>query len=472
MIKFKDISFSYENSTLGGELKNIDLIINKGDFVLLTGKSGCGKSTLLNMISGIIPHHTKGKISGSIEVDGKDVLKTSVQEMALSVGSVFQNPKSQFFHLNTTDEIIFSATNKGVPADELVNRLEHTAALFHMEDILDRNIFRLSGGEKQKIACASVYAGQPKIFIFDEPSANLDQFAIDELKRIFTALKNEGKTVLVAEHRLFYLMDIADRIVYIDEGKMKAEFSTGEFKSLSKESRKAMGLRAIHQPVINGRAEKVSTTLDKTSVIASTAETGDLVIKDLVFSYDNEPVLNLEHIKLNKGNAVAILGKNGSGKSTLSHCLCGLNKCKGIFLEGKGYSEKKRLKSFDLVMQDVNHQLFTESLMDEMRLAAKHDTSRKEIEEILSELELISYKDRHPMSLSGGQKQRLVIGASMASGKDYVIFDEPTSGLDYIHMEAFAKMVEKLKNQAKLILIITHDYELVNLCCDAIIQMG
>lgn len=224
MIRFKNISFSYENSMEGGELKNIDLYINKGDFVLLTGKSGCGKSTLLNMISGIIPHHIKGKIAGSIEVDGRDVLQTSVQEMALSVGSVFQNPKSQFFHLNTTDEILFSASNKGVPTDELIRRLKYTTALFHMEQLLDRNIFRLSGGEKQKIACASVYAGYPKIFVLDEPSANLNQSAINEFKRILAILKNKGYTVLVAEHRLFYLMDIADRVIYIDEGKIKAEY--------------------------------------------------------------------------------------------------------------------------------------------------------------------------------------------------------------------------------------------------------
>ncbi len=472
MIKLKEISFSYENSTGDGELKNIDLNINKGDFVLLAGKSGCGKSTLLNMISGIIPHHIKGKISGSVEVDGKDVLKTSVQEMALSVGSVFQNPKAQFFHLNTTDEILFSATNKGVPTKELTRRLKRTTTLFHMEGLLDRNIFQLSGGEKQRIACASVYAGQPKIFIFDEPSANLDQFAIDELKRILAILKNEGHTILVAEHRLFYLMDIADRVVYIDEGEIKAEFSTGEFKSLSKEERKNMGLRAIHQPVINKHIEEISTSKDMASPIRTTEETSDLMMENLVFSYGMKQVLNLEHVVLNKGKAIAIIGKNGCGKSTLAHCLCGLKKCKGIFLAEKEYSEKKRLKAFDLVMQNVNHQLFTESLMDEMLLASKHSTSRQEIEKILSNLNLLPYKDRHPMSLSGGQKQRLVIGASIAAGKDFILFDEPTSGLDYIHMEAFAKMVEELKKQEKLIIIITHDYELVNLCCDAIIQIG
>ena len=470
MIRINNLSFSYGSNTGGDGLKNINLRVNAGEFVLLTGKSGCGKSTLLNMISGIIPHHIKGKLEGGIFVDGKDVQKHKVQEMSLSVGSVFQNPKSQFFHLNTTDEILFSASNKGVPKAELEKRLRETTELFNMTNLLDRNIFKLSGGEKQKIACASTYAGKPKIFVFDEPSANLDQWAIDELHHILSSLKKNGYTVLVAEHRIFHLMDIADRIIYLDHGEIRQEYKIDAFMELSDEEREAMGLRDIKRTEIK-KEIAVTDARSLTGADRSAEIKSDFVLEQLSYSYGKIPILDVGRIALDKGRAIAVIGKNGSGKSTLAHCLCGLKKGGTLLLNGKKLSEKKRLKSFELVMQDVNHQLFTESVMDEMLLASNGNAPREEIDGVLAELDLLEYAQKHPMALSGGQKQRLVIGASIMAGKDYLIFDEPTSGLDYIHMEAFAEIIKSLKRKNKLIFIITHDYELINLCCDSAISL-
>ena len=473
MIRISNLSFSYGSNKGGDGLKNINLRVNAGEFVLLTGKSGCGKSTLLNMISGIIPHHVKGKLEGSIFVDGKDVQKHKVQEMSLSVGSVFQNPKSQFFHLNTTDEILFSASNKGVPKPELEKRLSETTKLFNMTNLLDRNIFKLSGGEKQKIACASTCAGKPGIFVFDEPSANLDQWAIDELHHILSSLKDEGYTVLVAEHRIFHLMDIVDRVIYIDRGEIRQEYRRDEFMALSDEDREAMGLRDIKRTEIKKNIIKLAVTGTRSLTDADrpAVSKSDFVLERLSYSYGKTPILNIGHIALNKGQAIAVIGKNGSGKSTFAHCLCGLKKGGTLLLNRRNLSEKKRLKAFELVMQDVNHQLFTESVVDEMLLASNGNVPREEIDRILAELDLLEYAQKHPMALSGGQKQRLVVGASIVAGKDYLIFDEPTSGLDYIHMGAFAEIIKALKRKNKLIFIITHDYELINLCCDSAISL-
>ncbi len=470
MIKIESLFFSYQNSPNEDVLKNINLKVKAGEFVLLTGKSGCGKSTLLNMISGIIPHHTLGNLRGRIFVDNKDVQKHGVQEMSLSVGSVFQNPKSQFFHLNTTDEVLFSASNKGVPELELENRLRETTKLFNLTKLLHRNIFGLSGGEKQKIACASTYAGKPEIFVFDEPSANLDQGAIDELSGILSSLKEKNHTILVAEHRFFHLMDIVDKVIYMESGEIKRVYQREEFLSLSDQARKAMGLRDVHRTEIKKEILTLVTG-DESSNWAGSINS-DFELKHLNYKYGKTPVINIEHIALNREQVVAIIGKNGCGKSTLAHCLCGLKKGGLLLLNGKEYSEKKRLKAFELVMQDVNHQLFTESVMDEMLLAASNDALMEEINKVLAELDLLEYSAKHPMSLSGGQKQRLVIGASIMAGKDYIIFDEPTSGLDYVHMEAFAEIIKILKTKNKLILIITHDYELINLCCDRVISLS
>lgn len=280
MIEFSNIFFSYENSE-DYVLKNINFKIEKGECILLCGKSGCGKSSLLNMINGIIPHHIKGKVEGEMRVDGKRNLKETIQDISEYVGSAFQNPKSQFFHLNTTDEIQFG-----------------------------------------------------------------------------------------------------------------------------------------------------------------------------------------------KGKATAITGHNGSGKSTLAHCLCGLKRAKNLYYDGKKYNEKQRQKKFNLVFQDVNHQLFADSVMEEMRLGCQLKNRADVIKKVLTELDLHDLEGRHPLSLSGGQKQRLVVGTNVVSERQVLIFDEPTSGLDYVHMRQVSKLINDLKKKNIVIIVITHDDEFIQSCCDQRVCMN
>lgn len=456
MIRLSDVSFSYhENKEL--TLKNINLEVEDGQCVLLSGKSGCGKSTLLMLINGIIPDHVEGDLNGEVYVNDYEVKNNSVQKMAETVGSVFQNPKSQFFHLNTTDELLFSCSNKGINKNEMKERLKETRDLFQLEKLLNRNIFELSGGEKQKIACASVYAGSPAVFIFDEPSANLDQEAINELSDIIKKIKAEGHTIIIAEHRIYYLMDICDRVIYMDNGIITNEYSIDDFKNISEEERVEKGLRSLNYIGI------IRPYIEKSEIES------DLQIKNLNYMKNNRRILSIPHISMQRGKIIAVTGKNGAGKSTFADCLCGINKCRGIFAEGKELKEKRRNKIFNLVMQDVNHQLFSESVTDEFFIMFNKNDSKKaaEVKELLKKLDLLDFSECHPMSLSGGQKQRLVVGVSIFECKEYIIFDEPTSGLDYQHMLSVAQLIRELRNSVKLIFIITHDIEFLNLCCDS-----
>ena len=173
MIEFSNINFRYAGGTEAGGLVNINLIIPDGQVILLCGQSGCGKTTLTRLVNGLIPNYYEGKLSGEVLLDGKNISSLPLYETAKYVGSVFQNPRTQFFTVDSTSELAFGCENQGLPKEEIIQRVKSTAKQFDMDNLLGKNIFSLSGGEKQKIACASVSASNPPIIVLDEPSYNL-----------------------------------------------------------------------------------------------------------------------------------------------------------------------------------------------------------------------------------------------------------------------------------------------------------
>jgi energy-coupling factor transport system ATP-binding protein len=467
LIEIDDVSFTYgeeveiqrESSENG--ISHINLKIRAGECVVLCGKSGCGKSTLTRLINGLIPDYYKGQLEGEVLLDGEPIQNKALYEISKRVGSVFQNPRSQFFNVDTTSEIAFGCENQGIEPDEIKRRIDETVDLFRIKPLLDRSIFELSGGEKQKIACASVYTAQPDIFVLDEPSSNLDTAAIEELRKILAILKDQGKTIIIAEHRLYFLRELADRFVFMDEGKIKGEYSTLQLEALTENARIEMGLRTLFLenlvPVFNRPDNECLKAVQ---------------LNDLFYSYGKEPALHIHELSLPVGEVIAVIGPNGAGKSTLSRCLCGLEKrLKGrICLDGKALSNKERLAKSYMVMQDVNHQLFTESVLDEVLLGMK-GTDEKKAEDILSDLDLLHIKELHPMSLSGGQKQRVVIASALSCGKEIIVLDEPTSGLDVCHMKNVAQVIRRLKDRTTLLLIITHDLEFILESCTYVLHM-
>lgn len=459
MINLKDVSFTYGGENRGG-VKNINLKIPKGEFIVLCGESGCGKTTITRLLNGLIPHFYEGEMSGEVTIDGKIVSKQPLYDTAKIVGSVFQNPRSQFFNVDTNSEIAFGCENFGLPEDEINQRTKRTVEKFRMEKLLNRSIFHLSGGEKQKIACASVSAMEPEIFVMDEPSSNLDISSIMELRRIFSLWKSQGKTIIVSEHRLFYLRGLADRFLYVRDGEITKEYSAEEFESLTDDERMKMGLRIY--------------SLDKVSLENRQVSYAEkhLELRDFHFAHKNQPeTLKIEDCKIPAQRVVAVIGNNGAGKSTFARCFCGLEKrCGSIIYDGKKLKPKDRLNTCYMVMQEVNHQLFTESILDEIRIGMEHEDEKRE-EQILEQLDLLSYKDRHPMSLSGGQKQRVAIASAIASKRSILFFDEPTSGLDFKHMKEVAAMLRELQEKGETVYVITHDLELIADCCTDIIHL-
>ncbi len=242
MICFDNVSYKYVKGR--DSLKGIDLSVNEGEVVLVCGPSGCGKSTLVRCVNGLIPHFYEGELSGSVSVNGIDVSQITLRKLSRYIGTVFQNPRSQFFNVDTTSELAFGCENFGMDPDEIERRIDQTVNRHALGPLMDRSIFKLSGGEKQKIACASIAVEPLDVIILDEPSANLDHRGICELQKMIAAWKEEHKTILIAEHRISYLFPYITRALLMDSGEIVKEFSAEEIKALSADDLHGLGLRA------------------------------------------------------------------------------------------------------------------------------------------------------------------------------------------------------------------------------------
>ena len=450
MLTLEDLSLFYEQDKK--ILEDITLQVTEGECILLTGESGSGKSSIINSINGLAFEYENARITGKVQVDGKEIKGMDLYQISLMVASVFQNPKTHFFNVNTTLELLFYLENIGLDRKEMESRMENMLKVFPIKHLLGRSIFELSGGEKQILCVASCYISGCKIIVLDEPSSNLDEKYIDILKEMLQILKEKGITLILAEHRIYYLMDVADRIIIIQNGRIKESFTRDVFLSLPDDTLYEWGLRSKNKINLENRQRPLGK---------------DLIIKKLICDFKDKGELRVENVSFDLGKIYGITGRNGCGKSSFLSAITGLveKEKSDIVFGGRVIGKKERLKNSSLVMQDVNHQLFTESVEEEIKLGIK-DLDPAKADKVLSGLGLMELKDRHPMSLSGGQKQRVAIASVLCKDSRFIVFDDPTSGMDYNNMIKISNLIKEMKTENNIIFIVSHDIEFLNATTD------
>ena len=447
MLEFINISLTYQKEII---LEDINFSVDKGKIVVLTGNSGSGKSSILKLINGIIPEFYEAKIEGEIKFDGKNIRKESMAKRSKYISTIFQNPKTQFYCINTRDELAFGLENRAVSPNMINEIIEKYSKDYQIKDLMDRNIFHLSGGEKQKIAITACSCLDNDIYLFDEPSSSLDEEGLEWLKEILLELKNKNKLVIIAEHRLHYLKNIIDKL-YIIKNKKIEEINLNENLNLIEERYQ---LRKFN--IKKDLKNKKKIYLKK--AINYIEDEDQLVCKDYKLSYSHKDVINT-NLSFKEG-LTYIIGKNGIGKTSFIKKMLDVIKAKGITCY-KTEKIKKNYEYFSLVMQDVNYQIFTDSLWKEISMSSSNVNDKIRV---LKELDLYEKKALHPQILSGGEKQRLMLGLAILSSKPIVILDEPTSGLDKKQLLNTAKYLKLMIKQGKYVIVITHDYELINSC--------
>lgn len=458
-------------------IQGVNLDIHEGEFLLLTGRSGCGKTTVARLINGLIPHFHEGELDGAARIGETDTRELDIGEIGKLVGSVFQDPRSQFFMTDTTGEVAFGCVNAGLPRAEVLERVEDAFRRMGIQHLRDRSVFGLSSGEMQMVAIASCYAMGPSVYVFDEPSANLDMEAVEALRKALSELKREGKTVIVLEHRLFYLSGLIDRMVVIEGGAVASVYDAAGALSLDDHSLARMGLRSL-------RLESALRAIPVHDQLPLKHEGTAFEVKGLTFSYgsrrstrgsESAPhrsrTIGPLDLSARSGEVVGVIGENGAGKTTLSRLCCGLEKeDRGtVSVDGRPLSPKERLGRIRLVMQDPDYQLFSDSVLEELSLGGRRDAGT--CERALRGLGLWDMRDAHPAILSRGQKQRLTIACALVDEAAAYFFDEPTSGLDRENMERVASGIRLLARSGGIVFAVSHDCEFLLSACDHILRL-
>jgi len=454
-IEFK-LDFTYDGMEEAA-LTDVVCNVGRGRCLVLCGGSGCGKSTLLRCINRLIPLFYEGKLTGFCYVDHKDVSTLSIGEAGELVASVFQDPRSQFFTTDSSSEVAFGLENHGFTHEKIVERVDFVYRESGLEKLKGRNVFELSSGERQLVAILSAWALEVPVILLDEPTANLDSASIEYLKKLLETLKERGHTLIINEHRLYYLRNIADEYLLMEHGEVRARFSAKQLLSLSDQELAALSLR--------------TTDLSGLAYTCGTVEPdihNRFELLGVKFRYKHGDNI-LQNISLNvsTGDAIGLIGSNGSGKTTLGKLMAGLVKpgSGDIYFCGNRLSQRKLTGKCIFIMQEAEFQFFTNTVMHELEYGKSVTPKLREtMEVLLVKLGLWELRERHPFSLSGGQMQKLVLLLAYLSDKPVVILDEPTAGLDKNSLQCCVELIAEMRKR-KIVFIITHDMELISQSC-------
>lgn len=469
MIEISEVSYTYPH-TVQEALHRLSLTLNDGQCIMVTGPSGAGKTTLCLAACGILNHEFGGKKAGIVTINGKNVSEYSgLSEIAKNIGIVFDDPEAQMIFTTVEEEILSSLEYRGLPAAEIEKRLAAIMEVTYLTALKDRSPHHLSGGQKQRVALAATLALGNDILILDEPTSELDEHATKRIVEILSNLKNQGKTLLIVEHKFGHFRNLIDTLVVMEHGTISA---IGKPESVLQDQR----IRSIVIPDFSGIRGSADREKLQTSVAAPTA----VSVRNLSHAYEEVIALDKVSLEIKKGEFVAIVGENGSGKTTLvKHFNRLLNPTSGdVEILGKNTrncTTGELSRDVGLVFQNPDHMFFADTVTDEIRFGLKNlgiTDGDAIIDEALSDVGLIHTKALYPRWLSRGERQRLAIACVVAMQPAIIVLDEPTTGLDGDEARLVMEILKKLQVKGHTIIVITHNRDIAQYCADRMITMA
>lgn len=449
-------------------IHQIEFSLKENETTLLLGASGSGKSSLALCLNGLYPEAVEGVASGDIYYQGENIRDYPKGELNQEIGIVFQDPESQFCMLTVEDELAFTLENRKIPASEMPERITGVLQDVGMEDFQKRKIHELSGGQKQKIALASVLLLEPDLLILDEPTANLDPVSSIEFIRLVNEMQQKhGLAVFIIEHQADDWLDRIDRVLVI--GKQGTIIADGSGHAVFSEQASLLKEEGIFLPMrysdsVASYREFFHSSVPMEDVI--------LTVEKMTFGRKKERILNDIHLEIRRGEFLAIVGGNGAGKSTLLQLMAGLlspAKGKIHFLNQPldRWDEKELRKRMGYVFQNPEHQFITDTVFDELTFGMKlNGYTEKELESkaitLMKQFHLENKRFSNPFMLSGGQKRRLSVATMLDETPDILFFDEPTFGQDARTTKELMNTIGRLRENGTTIVFVTHDMDVVD----------
>lgn len=504
MIKIENLSFRYTGAEKPA-LRDVNLEVRDGEFVLITGPSGGGKSSLCRCLNGLIPHFYGGKIGGKVEVQGLNVMRHSTKELATRVGMIFQDPENQLVAMDVERQIAFGLENLASPRDLIARRMEESLDTLGIADLRRRPVQELSGGEKQKVVIASVLALHPDILVLDEPTSELDPKGAEEVLGTIERLNDElGITVILIEHRLDRVVHLVDRLVILHEGRVAIDGTPRQVLADKKITRIGVGIPPIIRLVQGLRGRGID--IDKTPLLVKEGRS----MLESVFrnakratlrekkALNGNPIINIDRLwhaysngvtalknvslTISEGEFVAVMGRNASGKTTLVKHINGLLKpTKGsvnvVGVNTREATIAELAREVGFVFQNPNDHLFADTVEEEIaftlrNLGFKGAEVAPRIDEMLERFNLAPYQHQYPRALSGGEKQRVALASVIAARPRILILDEPTRGMEYKLKNELMGFLDEYRGQGNAVMLVTHDVEIVAEHADRVILLS
>ena len=480
MIELRGITFAYDDAPV---LSEVDLIVDEGELVLVSGPTGVGKSTLLGVVTGLVPRFSGGMLDGDVLLDGVSVVQTPPRERAHAIGYVGQNPAAGFVTDTVEEELAYGMEQLGLPPETMRRRVEETLDLLGIADLRHRDLRALSGGQQQRVAIGSVLTMHPRLLVLDEPTSALDPTAAEEVLATLTRLVHDlGVSVLLAEHRLERVIPFADRMCLLTGGGRVTVGEPGELLVTSPvappivELGRAAGWDPLPLSVRDARrvARGLADRLGPPPETADTPATTAIAVRRLEVVHGQTVAVRDLDLDLGDGRVTALMGRNGSGKSSLLWAIQGSGRRTAGRVDVNGsdpaaLAPAGRRALVGLVPQNAADLLYLETVDEECAAA---DSGTGACRDLLDRLVPGIPGDQHPRDLSEGQRLALALALVLVSRPRVLLLDEPTRGLDYAAKHVLAGILRGLADDGHAVLVATHDVEFVAQAADDVVVLA